>query len=139
ERERERARRDHDDGPDGSGDHRRGVIDPVSAGGRDEHTLLAALLDEARSPVLALDADGRILYANAAASLVVRLERQDLIGKPFGSLLRAGERRAFRSALRSAEASPVTVEIAFANGPVTSMPVVVRHLPGTSFVAVSFD
>lgn len=89
--------------------------------------LLAALLDEAGTPVFALNGEGTIVYANAAACAIAGRARNYLVGKPFPSLLRLPERRAFRTALTAAEGEHATLDVTLgAGGPV---PVVMRRLP----------
>ena len=77
--------------------------------------LYAALLDEAREPILALAADGTIVHANESAARFLRRKRRHLIGKPFASLLALASRREIRTAFTSVGSAPVAFEIRLEN------------------------
>jgi signal transduction histidine kinase len=97
--------------------------------------LLAALLDEAREPILALDENGTILIANGAASAMLGRARGHLAGKPFASLLALGDRRAFRNVFAHVDISPVELEVSLSG--VGTETLVVRELPGQTPRCVS--
>lgn len=80
----------------------------------------AALLDAAHEPVFALDANGKILYANAAAARFFKRERRHLVGKPFTTLLSLDSRRAVRTALGKATTAPLSLEITLEGGDATT-------------------
>ncbi|HEX6789594.1 MAG TPA: HAMP domain-containing sensor histidine kinase [Gaiellaceae bacterium] len=91
--------------------------------------LYAALLDEATEPILALDADGKIVHANAAAARAFRRQRRHLIGKPFAGLLALTSRRAIRTAFSAVGHAPSRfhVELEGADSPTT---LTLRRLTG---------
>jgi len=71
----------------------------ADASGRRE--LLARLLDESTDALFALDGNGAILFANAAAAALVAQERSYLLGKPFPALVAFDDRRDFRRLVSS--------------------------------------
>src|SRR5579884_3456658 len=88
--------RGHRQGPGGAGV---GTLMAADASGRRE--LLARLLDESTDALFALDGNGAILFANAAAAALVAQERSYLLGKPFPALVAFDDRRDFRRLVSS--------------------------------------
>jgi signal transduction histidine kinase len=75
------------------------------------------LLDRAREAFVALDDEGRILEANAAAAGHLGRPRSYLIGKPFAAFVALRDRSHYRAALRDAGSAPQEVEICLQDGP----------------------
>jgi signal transduction histidine kinase len=78
--------------------------------------LLAALLDEAREPVLALDANGTIVHANLAAATALGRMRAHLVGKPLAALVELESRPPLRRALAGVDLEADEVEVSFVGG-----------------------
>jgi two-component system phosphate regulon sensor histidine kinase PhoR len=76
--------------------------------------ILHALLDDARDGIFALDENGLILHANAAAAAHLGRHRSFVIGKPFASFVAVNDRRRLRSALATSEVghAELAVELA---------------------------
>jgi two-component system, OmpR family, phosphate regulon sensor histidine kinase PhoR len=109
----------------------------VAAARRDD-AIAAALLDDARDGLVALDEHGTIIEVNEAAANRLGRSRVHLIGKPFVAFVRLEQRRAFRSAILHLEPEGVptrlTLELGDAVQPFTA---VLRALPRTSTRVVS--
>jgi signal transduction histidine kinase len=101
----------------------------TAAPGRLEQTapLLAALLDEAREPIFALDENGTIVHANHAGAALLNRQRTHLVGKPFSSLVELESRRAFRAAFGRAETEHAALEAQVIGVGTTTL--VLRALP----------
>lgn len=81
------------------------------AGVGPRQALLLRLLDHVTGPLLAVDANGVVVTANAAAATLCGRSRSLLRGKPFPVLIALDDRRAFRHALHELEeADAVDVE-----------------------------
>lgn len=89
--------------------------------------LFAALLDEAREPLLALDAVGKIVHANAAASRLFGRRHRHLIGKPLAGLLALADRREIRTAFSAVGGAPASFRVGLENGDTTTL--TLRRLP----------
>lgn len=90
--------------------------------------LLAALLDEAREPILALDENGTILLANNAAAAKLGRARTHLVGKPFAMLLDLDDRRAFRRAFAHVDNEPAELAVSLIG--IGAETLILRELPG---------
>lgn len=90
--------------------------------------LCSALLDEAEDAILGLDAEGKIVHANDAASRTVGRDRRYLIGKPLVSLLSLPGRRALRAAFSTIGEVPTAFEVTF-NGRDVPIALTLRRLP----------
>jgi PAS domain S-box-containing protein len=99
-----------------------------SAEQQDTAKLLGALLDEASDPVLALDTEGKILYANEAAARTIGRDRRYVIGKPLVSLLTLPGRRELRAAFATVTGKPITFEVTLAGRDVAAS-LTLRRLP----------
>src|SRR5436305_14819485 len=69
------------------------------------------LLDGARDALLALDTDGLIVHANAAAAVRLGRPRDYLVGKPFAVLVALGDRARWRTAIRDADSARQEVQL----------------------------
>lgn len=98
--------------------------------------LYAALLDEAQEPILALDADGKIVHANAAAARLFGRQRRHLIGKPLAGVLRLEDRHKVRTAFTDVGGTAVNFEVALQGGTPTTTTLTLRRLPGVLPVAL---
>lgn len=86
---------------------------------RDEIEILAAsVIEQAADVVVGFDDDGRILSANAAASRLVEVPAEELIGRDLDSFLPEGRAGEYRRALRRSVAAgtPVEFELVSATG-----------------------
>src|SRR5437763_8543189 len=79
------------------------------------------LLDRARDGLVALDADGKVIEANAAAAVRLARPRDYLVGKPFAVFVELSARADFRSALRNATTEPLDVEVRLEDGRALSL------------------
>lgn len=98
-------------------------VDPQRA-----RSLLAALIDEAREPLLGLDDAGVILVANAAAAAKLKRTREHLRGKSFAALLEPASRRAFRRELARVSTQPSELDVVLIATDLERL--VLRELPG---------
>lgn len=89
--------------------------------------LLAALVDIASEPIFALDEDGTIMYANAAAAAAVGRLRPHLLGEPFSALLELEGGRALRHVLDDPTMRKAELELDFSD--VGRRAVTVQALP----------
>jgi len=78
---------------------------------------LRSLLDTAPAGLLAVDDEGLIVEANAAAAAALGRERTRLIGKPLVALVALDDRRTFRRELGRLESGkPLKLELRFLHG-----------------------
>jgi signal transduction histidine kinase len=73
--------------------------------------LLAALLDETREPIFALDENGVIVHVTEAGSEALERERTSLLGEPFITVLDAKSRPSFGDALAHAGTQRAELEV----------------------------
>src|SRR4051794_13787019 len=78
--------------------------------------VLRELLDDARDELLALDGDGSIVEANAAAAKRLRRPSGFLVGKPFAALVALPDRPRLREALRNAGREPLDLPLRLEDG-----------------------
>jgi two-component system, OmpR family, phosphate regulon sensor histidine kinase PhoR len=100
----------------------------------------ATLLDQADVPIFALDLDGKIVHANAAAARAVGRNRGQLKGRLLAGLVEASDRHKVRSALTTVGTVPVTLDVRL-KASAAPIPLTVRQLPGVRppIVSAAFE